>query len=332
MAPLGAARALVSGGVPQPELPSGTNLTGSSLYAIMNEYANAKAQSVTTGGSLTVNSTDVGDYDYVIIDGDATFNGTNSTFFTNNTDKHALIWVNGNLSIASSTLIPSNRKMSMSIHVGGTFSMDGGTVSMSRRGGNHYNNSANRNVNATTIKLTSNIGPIAGPGGGGTGHNASSGPAGSGASGTAFSGGPGGGGTGGGAAGNGQPRGGKGGNAVQTYTQAGGGAGNPLGSGNNNGSHGQDGTGGAIFIFAGAVSGSGNLQAVGGHGAFGPGPNDNSPGFGAGGGGSGGGQIRIFRGTNNSTTFNTNVSGGGGGRQAQSGSSGSVAYYTASDL
>ena len=305
MSPLGAARALVSGGVAKPELTSGTNLSGDSLYAIMNEYENAVAQSVTTGGTLTVNGTDVGDYDYVIIDDNATFNGTNSTFFTNNTDKHALIWVNGNLSIASSTLVPSNRKMSMSIYVGGTFSMDGGAVSMSLRGGNHYNNSANRNVNATTIKLSSNVGPIAGPGGGGTG---------------------------GGAAGNGQPRGGKGGNAVQTYTSAGGGAGNPKGSGSNNGSHGQDGTGGAIFIFAGAVSGSGNLQAVGGHGAFGPGPPSNSPDFGAGGGGSGGGQIRIFRGTNNSTTFNTNVSGGGGGRQAQSGSSGSVAYYTASDL
>ena len=63
--PLGASRFVTLGGEVKPELLSGTNLSGSSLYTIMAEYNNAVGQSVTTGGSLTVNGTDAVSYTHL---------------------------------------------------------------------------------------------------------------------------------------------------------------------------------------------------------------------------------------------------------------------------
>jgi hypothetical protein len=101
--------------------------------------ASAFGTTPTAGGSLTVNGSGSGNYDYVIFQGDQTVSSfLNTNFFTTDDDRCAFVVVKGNLTIDSGqTLIPSNRKLFTCIYVTGNCTINGG-ISMTARGGNHH--------------------------------------------------------------------------------------------------------------------------------------------------------------------------------------------------
>jgi hypothetical protein len=97
------------------------------------------AASPASGGSLTINSNAIGNYDFVKYDGNTTLSSfTNSDWFTTTKDTaHAMVYVNGNLTINSGiTLIPSHRKLGLYIFVDGDLTVTG-SISMTKRGANH---------------------------------------------------------------------------------------------------------------------------------------------------------------------------------------------------
>ena len=161
--------------------------------------------SASSGGTLSINSLNLGSYDYVIKHGDQTVSTfTNSDWFTTTEDsRSAFIFVNGNLTINSGvTFKPSNRKLFTCIYVKGDLTING-EISMSARGANHSSgagNVAKQNLKLVPTGTYSSVSNPQIPATGGTGGNAT--PANNGSyTGTAgsagTSGGTGGGGTGG---------------------------------------------------------------------------------------------------------------------------------------
>ena len=118
---------------------SGGNQSVNSIYDLANAMVSATAASPTSGGTLTVNGTSLGSYDYTIKSGNQTVSSfVNSDWFTTTEDtRSAFIAVNGNLTINSGqTFIPSNRKLFTCIYVNGTLTVNG-NISMTARGSNH---------------------------------------------------------------------------------------------------------------------------------------------------------------------------------------------------
>jgi hypothetical protein len=309
----------------------------------MSTMVNKSSVTAGGGGTLTLNSVLIGNYDYTIKNGNHTVSSfTNSDWFTTTQDSNAaLICVNGNLTISSGiTFLPSVRKLFTCLLVNGNLTIDG-TVSMTGRGANTVSlavQTANvRIINGTYSSVTNpqipssggaggsagssgnggagSSGASGGTGGGGGGSGYAS-TAGNGASGSSFSGGSGGGGSNSGSGDmNASLYGGTGGTGrhVNGGNTAVGGTGNPGGSSiNNNGTvngssfFGNDGTGGTLVIFCtGSLLGNGTISSNGVNGK------NNSSAIGAG-GASGGGSITVICNSNQST-ITRSVSGGTGG-------------------
>ena len=277
----------------------GGNRSIPALINLYTDYSYRAIQTPTSGGSLTVNGQSLGDYDWVMLQGNQTISSfSDSDWFTATQDsRSAFIFVNGDLTINSGqTLIPSVRKLFTAIYVRGTLTVNG-EISMTARGANH--SATGSNITAQEIRIANGIFsavtnpsvPAAGgaggatvsangnPGsagtnggcGGGGGGGGSGGSGNSGAGGTAFTGGSGAGGNrvgtagistaaiNGGAGGNGNN------NSEADYT-AGGGAGNPGGSQSGGATAGTNGTGGVGIIVCEAIAGSGSIVANGSNG------------------------------------------------------------------
>ena len=310
--------------------------------------------SPTAGGTLTINSASLGNYDYLVKKGAQTISTfTASDWFTSTEDtRSAWIVVDGNLTINSGqTVIPSVRKLFTVIYVRGNLAING-SVSMTARGANHsgtgnsggattaaairiingtYSGVSNpqvpsaggaggigiQNVNNGT-GLGGSSGSAGGTGGGGAGGGANNGTGGAGGAGTAFSAGGGGGGANDGTGGNAVANGGKGGNAQTGFNaNSCGGAGNPGGDSN---AAGYGGTGTST-----PQNGTGGILVVfctgtiSGSGTI---VANGSRGGGAGntvpGGGSGGGSITVLYGSGTAPTATAN---GGEGNNGDGGSS-----------
>jgi hypothetical protein len=276
-------------------LPPGTNLSGATLEEVVADMATyAENISPDTGGTITVNGTSYGGYDYRIADAanlptpNVLNSFTASDWFTNTTNPNervALVVFKGNLTMSSVTFEPSNStnnaKSFTVIYVDGNLTLSSSTVSMTRRGG--------ENPSYPSLPLTAaphttrTLSGTAGSGGNG-GRSAYSGQTSwNGKAGGLFSGG--GGGAGGLSTGgntititgqsDAEPRGGKGGGNVTTFNgwNIGGGGGNPGGigrqqNGTGSASNGQQGTGGTIIIIVnGTFTGTGsNVNAQGASG------------------------------------------------------------------
>jgi hypothetical protein len=97
------------------------------------------AQSITTGGSLTIGGNSINQYDYVAVNGNTTVSSFSAgDWFTNTEDtKAAVIYVNGNLTINSGQVFtPSVRKLGTYMFINGDLTVDG-EISMTGRGANH---------------------------------------------------------------------------------------------------------------------------------------------------------------------------------------------------
>lgn len=331
-----------------PTLPlSGDNLLtfARSLFSFLN----GAVTSPTTGGVLTINSQNIGNYDYMSI-GTATVSSFSSSSWFTNTQDTASAWiiVNGNLTInAGQTFAPSVRKLFTVLYVKGNLICNG-TISMTACGANHSGTGTSggftapvdirigtgtfgavtnpqipaaggdggAKANGTPTKNDGTAGSNGGSGGGGSGQQFSGGVAGAGAAGTCFSGGSAGGGTLGGNGGDGGINGGAGGNGSGPVSA--GGAGNPGGIGTDPaqyGPNGLPGTGGTLIIICeGTLSGTGAISSNGtsGNGYSGQ----------IFGGGSGGGSVNVLYGTDSSSITLT-VTGGAAG-QAGSGGNGTA--------
>ena len=341
-------------------LPPGTNLSGATLEEVMADMATyAENVSPDTGGTITVNGTSYGGYDYRIADSanlptpNVLNSFTASDWFTNTTNPNervALVVFKGNLTMSSITFEPSNStnnaKSFTVIYVDGNLTLSSSTVSMTRRGGENpsYTSLPLTAAPHTTRTLTGTAGT--GGNGGRSAYTRTSPVQTSwnGKAGGLFSGG--GGGSGGLNTGtntititgqsNAEPRGGQGGGSVTTFNgwNIGGGGGNLPGTGvKQNGSgyanNGQQGTGGTIIIIVnGTFTGTGsNVNAQGASG----GSAQQSGGQAAAGGGSGGGRVRVLAKTLASTasTSVTGGSGGGGGTaNGNAGNAGDVSQTT----
>jgi hypothetical protein len=310
------------------------NVTSIDLYNVAGSMSTVTTDiAPTAGGTLTVNGSSLGSYDYTVKNSNQIISSfTASDWFTSTQDtSSAFIVVNGNLTINSGQiLIPSVRKLFTCIYVKGDLILNG-SISMSQRGANHsgtgnsggytleqdiriitgtYSGVTNPQIPATggTGGKPGGSPTDGGTGGGGTGSSG-------GTTGTAF-----GGGVGGGAPTNyvAAPvyRGGAGADSYEhpdgnfdknTY---GSGAGNPGGGGSRGTA--SSGTGGTLIVFVkGTLSGSGSFTSIGAAGGSGSsiGPAQR---FSHGGGGSGGGSINIFRATDTSSTTVTTTGGAGG--------------------
>lgn len=201
------------------------NKSVSDLNTLMLEMDGKASVPPTSGGSLTLNSVLIGNYDYAIKSGSQTVSSfATSDWFTTTQDSHAaLIYVDGDLTIASGqTFTPSVRKLFTCIYVDGNLTVNG-TISMTARGANTnsfsvqtaniriingtYSSVTNPQVpssggaggagatanNTNTAGSAGSSGSSGGTGGGG-GGSAYYGIAGNGSSGSSFSGGGGGGG------------------------------------------------------------------------------------------------------------------------------------------
>ena len=221
------------------------------------------------GGTLTINSANLGSYDYLIRKGSQTISAfTASDWFTSTEDtRSAWISVDGDLTINSGqTVIPSVRKLFTVVYVRGNLVLNG-SISMSARGSNHsgtgnsggattaaairiisgtYSGVTNPQVpsaggaggaggvgGAATVGGAGSAGSAGGTGGGGGGGGGNNGTGSNGVAGTAFSAG----GAGAGRNGSGTPdptnavaNGGRGGDGGGNNSSACGGAGNPGGS------------------------------------------------------------------------------------------------------
>jgi len=119
---------------------SGGNVSVPSIFDLAKGIPTYSASSTpTAGGTLTVNSKNVGSYDFVSKQGNQTVSSfVASDWFTTTEDsRSAFIGVNGNLTINSGqTFIPSVRKLFTCIYVTGDLTVNG-TISMTARGANH---------------------------------------------------------------------------------------------------------------------------------------------------------------------------------------------------
>lgn len=221
------------------------------------------------GGTLTINSANLGSYDYSIRKGSQTISSfTASDWFTLTEDtRSAWIVVDGNLTINSGqTVSPPVRKLFTVVYVRGNLVLNG-SINMSQKGSNHSGTgnsggattaAAIRIINGTYSGVANpqvpsaggaggaggfssgadagdpgSAGSAGGTGGGGGGGGANNGTGGNGAAGTAFSAGGGGGGANDGTGGNAVANGGRGGNAQTGFNPSScGGAGNPGGTTN----------------------------------------------------------------------------------------------------
>lgn len=322
-----------------PTPPAGV---GASLLAFARTLATTFAgfdTVPTNGGSLTINSQSVGNYEVTTRGADTRISSfTALDWFTSVKDtRSSWIVVNGNLTIdAGQILTPPVRKLFTVLYVTGNLICNGG-ISMTARGANHSGTgdsggatpSATIRIGTGTFSGVSNPqipslggspgtgrttnGQNAAPsgsngqtGGGGGGYWFSSGGfSGNGSDGSSFSGGTGGGAQYGnsGSATSGSSNGGAGGDSGGGQS-AGGGAGNPGGTGTG-GFNGGNGTGGTlIVIVGGTLSGSGTISADGVAGGSGAGVL---------GGGSGGGSVTVLFGTDSSSITPTATGGSGGG-------------------
>lgn len=298
---------------------SGGNRSVATLKDMMELMILKPSSSPTFGGSLTVNSLALGNYDYTIFESAQTVSSFNSnTWFTTTKDTvSSLIAVNGGLTINSGqTIIPPDRKLFTCIYVRGNLVLNG-SISMTARGATHsgLGSSGGLTTARDILMLTGSYSGVNNPtipAAGGNGCVAISGdgnPYGQTGS-SAPSGGTGGGGGGGRWGGNSVT--GRGGFGTSFSGGKGGG-----GSQNNNvpdvGLQGNDATtgasagansaGGTLIIFVtGTVTGTGSLTSTGTAGTTSS----------VGGGGSGGGSIHLICGTN-SSSISTNVSAGAGG-------------------
>lgn len=237
------------------------------MYDVMKKIANGSysQDTPTAGGTLTVNSLGLNNYDYVVKQGSTTVSSfVAEDWFTNTEDSAAaLIVVKGNLTInAGITFQPHVRKLFTCIWVQGNLTVNG-TITMTARGASTnaltnpnntiriitgtYSSVTNPEVpssggsggaafTSTTSGTPGNNGSAGsggGTGGGGSGgkYLSTAGTGGAGASGSAFSGGAGGGGSNSGTATSGGANGGAGGrsDSVGGGNASGGGAGNPGG-------------------------------------------------------------------------------------------------------
>jgi len=320
---------------------AGGNQSVAEIYALAETMLTApNMSSPDFGGTLSVNSVSLGNYEYVVKQGNQTISAySNADWFSSTEDSvSSFCVVNGNLTINSGqTFIPSQRKLFTVLFVNGDLTVNG-AISMSARGANHSgtgNSGGATTAGAIRIKtgtyggITNPEVPAAGSSGvsvagstpsaatgGGTAGGGAGGyqNGGTSAAGTSFTGGSGGGGN--------HPtgpqnpvavsNGGKGGDgcAVNSTTSNGGGAGNPGGTGIYNGAaNGGNGTGGVLIVICtGVLSGSGTISANGVAG--GTGGTSNS--YGNGGGGSGGGSVTVMY-TTDSSSITPTASGGAGG-------------------
>lgn len=118
---------------------------------------NPSTARATSGGTMTLNSVSLGSYDYTYINtAESISSFSNGNYFTTTEDsRSALIYVDGDLTIASGqTFIPSNRKLFTAIFVNGNLDVDG-TISMSLRGANH-GSSPGSSVTKGAVKLIAN--------------------------------------------------------------------------------------------------------------------------------------------------------------------------------
>jgi len=324
----------------------GSNLSANSIYDVAKIISNWPDMAVANaGGTLTVNSVNLGSYDYVKKSTTTVSSFSNIDWFTSTTDtRPAFVAINGNLTINSGqTFIPTDRKLFVVIYVTGTLTING-SVSMSQRGSNHsgtgnsggsvtaaairiingtYSSVSNPQIpaagggggNGTTNSATGNSGTngSAGGTGGGGGGIGYMGTGGNGSAGTSFSGGTGGGGASSAGTGTaGTSNGGRGGDVGTAGNWCGAGAGNPHGTTNGSVSQVQDGTGGVLIIICNTLAGSGSVTSTGATGS-----QSNGSGPDGAGGGSGGGSVNIITATN-SSTVSASATGGAGGRAKES--------------
>lgn len=320
---------------------SAGNQSQTDIYTLASLMSNASTQTPTSGGTLTINGSSIGSYDYCIRNGETISSFTATDYFTTTEDtRSAFIVFKGNTTINNGiTFKPTVRKLFTVMYVNGNLTLNG-EISMSQRGANHSGNG-----NSGGLTQPGNILIYTGTHGGVNNPQVPSGGAsgGSGAVGTAGSnGGTGGGGSGnhgegvgtygkaaqfgtsftGGSGSGGEccnsdspapiPYGGKGGDANATGTDGvGGGAGNPGGSGHTGsytGYNGSDGTGGVlIIIVTGTLSGSGSITAAGATGGGAAGQSGGA--YARAGGGSGGGSVTVLYGSD-SSSITPSASGG----------------------
>jgi len=257
--------------------PASSSNQGASLLAFARTLSSSyTGQTIapTAGGSLTINSQPVGNYEYCVA-GTTTISAfTASDWFTLTKDTvSSWIIINGNLTINSGqTFIPSVRKLFTVLYVSGNLVCNG-TISMSLRGANHsgtgdsggattavdirigtgtFGSVVNPQIPAAGgaggIRRSTNgtnagsAGANGGTGGGGSGSVSFAPPtvgqSGAGSAGTCFSGGSGG---------------------ASLYNV--GGAGQTVGSGVDNGGRGGDGVGGALNQIS--IAGGGNPGGAG---------------------------------------------------------------------
>jgi hypothetical protein len=120
---------------------NGGNQTTNDLYSLVTAMSNTSVPNATpaSGGTLVVNGTSLGSYDYLAKSGNQTVSSfNNSDWFTATADtRSAFVVVQGNLTIDSGqTFRPANRKLFTCIYVTGTLTVNG-SISMTARGANH---------------------------------------------------------------------------------------------------------------------------------------------------------------------------------------------------
>ncbi len=320
--------------------------SGASILALARTIATTySGQTIapTAGGSLTINSQLVGNYEYAVA-GTTTVSAFNAADWFSSTKDTVSSWIiiNGDLTINSGqTFTPSVRKLFTVIYVTGNLVCNG-TISMNARGANHSGtgdsggattavdirigtgtfsavvnpqipaaggaggaaklyNSGGANYNNGTA------GTNGGTGGGGTGETyLGTATAAAGSAGTCFSGGTGSGGAFNANSSAGEANGGAGGAGSTGGANTGGGTGNPGGSGfGSGGVSGSSGTGGTLIIIcAGALSGSGTINANG--------VNSTRPAGSTGGGASGAGSVTVLFATNPGSAVTVAATGGTG--------------------
>lgn len=330
------------------------NLAGDDVLHIAEQIlADGYTAGPEAGGSLTIDGEQLGDFDYVCVEGPVVVDGSNpfdaGDWFTGTEDsRSAWVVVDGDLTIGTGQVFrPPVRKLFTVVYVTGALTVDG-ELSMSQRGANH-SAATGSNITAQRILIASGDVdgvtdphvPAAGASGspapssnssgqaggdgtggqtGGGGSGAASGTGGAaGAAGTSFSGGPGSGANRDITPEAGQPDGGKGGDARGTDGSVpgnGGGAGNPGGAGAGTGQAGGDGTGGVLIVRCLVIDGSGSITAQGA-----PGGDDLTNGA-QGGGGSGGGSITVLAGGGSGPTLDASGGAGGQGQRRNGGRGG----------
>ena len=307
--------------------PAGNQAVGS-MELMARNMLTASNTNVSSGGTLSINSNAIGNYEWYKTSGNTTLSSfSESTYYSGTQDTVGSFLVfDGDLTINSGvTIQPAVRKLYTVLFVDGNLVING-QVKMTSRGANHSGTTKQdikmidgtySSVSNATIPASGGSGGSGKTGGagagstggtatrsaGGGGGGAKSGQSGgNGSAGTCFSGGAGGAGGDNSTGGAGGANGGAGGNGGGA--NACGGAGNPRGNSNGQSHTQHSGTGGTLMIYCtGTLSGSGSVEAKA--------TDSGQPSGGyRGGGGAGGGIVQIFC---NSGSVSTNVNGGYGG-------------------